>query len=129
MAYCKECGTEIADGQEICSECGTEVASGDDTSDKSFVERYGGEPLPFASGRGELSHLYGKVLGAIPIFGYFLKLFFGFGFWCYSINLKILRVITLGADLNNRFSADYNYIKESFYSGYSGEEPPAGPSE
>lgn len=127
MAYCSECGAEADSGENFCGECGADLTNGEGASDASFVDQYGSKPLPLASARGEFIRIYGKLMGAIPLFGGLVKLFVGFGFWCYSIWLKILKIITLGASVTNRFVADYNYIKDSFYSGYNGEKAPPKP--
>lgn len=128
MVYCPECGEEIADGDTSCGECGAEVPDREAAStDESFVERYGANPLPFADGRSELLSLYGNLLGHIPIFGGIMKLFVGLNFWCYSLVLTVLTVITLDADVTKRFTADFKYIKDSFYSGYKGENTPPEP--
>lgn len=128
MAHCTECGAEVGDEQTFCDECGAELASDADSArDGSFTDRYGAKPLPFAEGRSELINLYGRVLGSIPIFGGIMKAFLGLSFWCYGFWLTVLRVVTVGSDVTKRFSADFDFLKDSFYSGYRGEEPPSPP--
>jgi len=122
MSYCPDCGVEVNQGQVSCEECGAKLTDSGSTGEESFIEKYGAEPLPFAEGRSELVSIYGKILGSIPLLGGIFKLFVGLGFWCYSINLSILKILTLGADINKRLRADYSYLKDSFYSGYRGEE-------
>lgn len=129
MDYCAECGAEVDASQQFCDECGTDLTAKTGSDNESFIDRYGAKPLPLASARGEFIQIYGKVMGAIPIFGSLMKIFVGFVFWGYSINLKILRMITLGADINDRFSSDYNYLTDNFYSGYNGETSPPDPPE
>lgn len=127
METCPECGNEVQAEQEFCGECGADLTAEDDSTNESFIHRYGANPLPLASARGEFIRIYGKLLGAIPLFGSLMKLFVGFGLWCYSVNLKILNIITMGADINDRFDADFNYVKDNFYSGYKGEDTPPEP--
>lgn len=127
MEYCEDCGAEAGEEQEFCSECGANITTGEDSTDESFIDRYEANPLPFASGRGEFIRIYGKLLGAIPIFGSIMKVFAGIGFWFYSVWLKILRIITMGADVTQRFDSDFNYLKDSFYSGYNGKDAPPNP--
>lgn len=126
MSYCRDCGAEVVEDQSSCEECGAKLNNGgataEDTAEDSFVEHYGAEPLPFAGGRSELISIYGKVLGSIPLLGVLFKKFVGFWFWCYSINLSLLNILTLGADVNKRLRADFNYLKDSFNSGFNGEE-------
>lgn len=127
MAYCPECGVEVGGEQEFCGECGSNMTPGESSADDSFIDRYGAEPLPLASARGEFIQIYGKIMGSIPLIGGLMKMFFGFGLWCYSINLKILRIITLGADVNDRLRADYDYLKDNLDNAYNGEAAPPDP--
>lgn len=127
MVHCNECGTKVTQEQSFCDECGAQLNETTDSTEP-FVDQYGAKPLPFAEGRSEFIHLYGKLIGSIPIFGRVMKFFLGISFWCYGIWLKILQIITLGADVTDRFTADFKYIKDSFKSGYSGDEPPSHPN-
>jgi hypothetical protein len=129
MSYCQQCGEELDQEQEFCSECGADLTAEDDSKDESFINRYGAKPLPLASARGEFIRIYGSLLNAIPVFGSFMKLFVGLGWWFHSINLKILRLITMDADINDRFDADFIYLKDSFSSGYNDETAPPNPPE
>jgi hypothetical protein len=129
MSNCSECGSEITETGNYCSNCGAELSGNDQSAGESFVERYGAEPLPLASERSEFISLYGSLLSSIPLLGGFLKLFAGISFWCYSLWLKVFSVITMGADVTKRFIADFNYLKDSFYSGYDGSEGPPEPPE
>ncbi|MFU1779767.1 hypothetical protein [Haloarcula japonica] len=112
---------------EYCGECGTELEQDDSIEAESFLEKYGAEPLPLASERGEMISLYASLLGSIPVLGGIMKFFSGISFWCYSVWLKIFTVITMGADVTDRFNADFNYLKDNFYSGYDGSERPPEP--
>jgi len=124
---CSNCGEEIDAGSDYCPDCGTELTQSNPPKSEAFLEKYGAEPLPLASERGEMITLYAKLLASIPIFGGIMKFFSGISFWCYSIWLKIFTVITLGADVTKRFKADFNYLKDNFYSGYNGSENPPEP--
>lgn len=127
MNSCSNCGKEVDNESSYCGECGAELMQGDSSEAESFLGRYGAEPLPLASERGEMIRLYANLLGSIPIFGRIMKFFSGFGFWCYSVWLKVFTVITMGADVMDRFNADFNYLKDSFYSGYDESEKPPEP--
>lgn len=127
MNDCPRCGETVGEGNDYCGECGAELADEASPDTDPFLERYGAEPLPLASERGELISIYAQLLGSIPIVGSVLKLFAGISFWCYSVWLKIFTVVTLGADVTNRFKADFNYLKDNFYSEYDGTEKPPKP--
>lgn len=129
MVTCSACGIDIAEASDFCPDCGSELSSTDDPAEESFLDRYGAEPLPLANERGEMISLYANLLGNIPVVGGMMKFFSGFGFWCYSIWLKIFSVITMGADVTKRFEADFNYLKDNFYSGYEGSQMPPEPPE
>lgn len=124
---CPECGEEVDNEGSFCGECGADMSSRQKGSNESFIDLYGSEPLPFASGRGEFLRIYGKLMGAIPLFGGFMKILVGISLWSYSISLKVLIIITSGADVAQRFKADFNYQKDNFYSGYNGEAAPPSP--
>lgn len=127
---CSECGVEIVEDGDYCEACGADLTQTPASAeDASFLDRYGAKPLPLASERGEIISLYGNLLANIPVVGGIMKLFSGISFWCYSIWVKIFVTVTGGADVTKRFEADFNYLKDNFYSGYNGTELPPDPPE